>query len=181
MINQDALFIRRCLDLAELGAGKVSPNPKVGAVIVYQNRIIGEGFHQQYGKAHAEVNAVNSVKEIDRPYLPQSTIYINLEPCCIHGNTPPCTDLIIKYKIPRVIFANIDSTAGVKGNSIKILEAAGCEVLTGVEVLTSERMIAPETGNRPLICKNRWSSVGMKIFYPDDLARRRCSGIFGAF
>lgn len=131
-MNHDELFIRRCFDLAKLGNGKVSPNPLVGAVIVHNNRIIGEGFHSAYGKAHAEVNAIASVKKEDFPLLKEATIYISLEPCCIHANTPPCTDLIIKFQIPNVVFSSIDKTPDVNGKSISILKKAGCSVKYGV-------------------------------------------------
>ena len=126
------LYIKRCFDLAKIGAGKVSPNPLVGAVIVHNDRIIGEGFHAAYGQAHAEVNAINSIKEKDLPLLSQSTIYISLEPCCIQINTPPCTDLILKHKIPKVVFSSLDHTPGVNGKSIEILEKAGCKVQFGL-------------------------------------------------
>lgn len=131
-MNQDELFIRRCFDLAKLGNGKVSPNPLVGAVIVHKNRIIGEGFHSAYGKAHAEVNAIASVKKKDLILLKEATIYISLEPCCIHANTPPCTDLIIKHRIPKVVFSCIDKTPEVNAKSVGILEKAGCSVRYGV-------------------------------------------------
>jgi diaminohydroxyphosphoribosylaminopyrimidine deaminase / 5-amino-6-(5-phosphoribosylamino)uracil reductase len=131
-MKQKELYIKRCFDLAKLGKGKVSPNPLVGAVIVYNNRIIGEGFHAAYGKAHAEVNAIASVKKEDRKLLEKATIYISLEPCCIHGNTPPCTDLIIRHKIPKVFFSSIDNTPEVNGKSIKLLESAGRTVNYGI-------------------------------------------------
>ncbi|MFT5167881.1 MAG: diaminohydroxyphosphoribosylaminopyrimidine deaminase [Saprospiraceae bacterium] len=145
MKQNDILYMKRCFDLAVLGRGSVSPNPMVGAVIVHNDRIIGEGFHMKYGSAHAEVNAVNSVLAIDKHLLPESTIYINLEPCCIHGNTPPCTDLIIKHKIPRVVFSCVDQTSGVRGKSIKILEGAGCKVTTGIEKNTGKTLIRERT------------------------------------
>ncbi len=131
-MNLEEKYIRRCFDLAKLGNGKVSPNPLVGAVIVYKNRIIGEGFHAAYGKAHAEVNAIASVKKEDRKFLKEATIYISLEPCCIYGNTPPCTDLIIENQIPKVVFSSIDNTAGVNGKSIELLKKAGCKVTFGI-------------------------------------------------
>lgn len=131
-MSQDEVYIRRCFDLARLGKGKVSPNPIVGAVIVHNNRIIGEGFHAAYGKAHAEVNALASVKKEDRVLLNEATIYISLEPCCIHSNTPPCTDLIIKHKIPNVVFSSIDKTPEVNGKSQELLRKAGCNVSYGV-------------------------------------------------
>lgn len=123
------LYLKRCYEIAKLGHGSASPNPRVGAVIVHNNRIIGEGYHQKYGNAHAEVNAVKSVKDEDRHLLSASTIYISLEPCCIHGNTPPCTELIIKHKIPKVVYEVTDPTEGVNGKSKAILEAAGVEVV----------------------------------------------------
>ncbi|MBV8389955.1 MAG: bifunctional diaminohydroxyphosphoribosylaminopyrimidine deaminase/5-amino-6-(5-phosphoribosylamino)uracil reductase RibD, partial [Mucilaginibacter sp.] len=99
-------YMQRCIELAELGAGNISPNPMVGAVIVLDDNIIGEGFHQQYGQAHAEVNAVNQVlagfKDAEE-LLKRSTIYVSLEPCAHYGKTPPCADLIIKHRIPKVV------------------------------------------------------------------------------
>lgn len=124
--------MRRCFDLARLGAGFVSPNPMVGAVIVYNDQIIGEGWHQVYGTAHAEVNAVSSVEEENRQYLSESTMYVSLEPCCIYGNTPPCSNLIIENKIPEVVISCLDATPGVAGNSVKLLKEAGVKVTTGV-------------------------------------------------
>lgn len=132
MKNNDELFIKRCLDLARLGKGHTSPNPNVGAVIVYKNRIIGEGYHQYYGEAHAEVNAVGSVSASDRALLPYSTLYVSLEPCSIFGHTPPCTNLILAEKIPRVVIAGLDRTPGVNGQGIKTLKDAGVEVVLGV-------------------------------------------------
>jgi len=125
-------YIRRCLELAQLGLGSAAPNPLVGSVIVYKKRIIGEGYHKLYGTEHAEVNAVNSVLESNKKYLPDSTIYVNMEPCCIYGNTPPCTDLIIKTKIPKVVIANIDKDERVSGAGVQKLEKAGIQVTCGV-------------------------------------------------
>lgn len=124
-------YMRRCFDLARLGAGNVSPNPMVGAVLVHQDRIIGEGFHRQYGQAHAEVNTVNSVRQ-DRHLLPEATLYVSLEPCCIFGKTPPCTNLILEHRIPKVVISCLDQTPGVAGKGVEILRAAAVEVVTGV-------------------------------------------------
>ena len=124
--------MQRCFDLARKGAGFVSPNPMVGAVLVYQNRIIGEGFHQRYGEAHAEVNAVASVKEEDRGLISKSTLYVSLEPCCIYGKTPPCSQLILDFKIPKVVISALDQTPGVSGQSVDLLRNAGVEVVTNV-------------------------------------------------
>ena len=128
----DQWFMRRCFQLARLGVGKVSPNPAVGAVLVCDGRIIGEGYHAYYGGPHAEVMAVNSVAVADRPLIARSTLYVSLEPCCIFGKTPPCTDLIRAQGIPRVIIAQLDFTPEVSGRSVELLRAAGVEVLTGI-------------------------------------------------
>lgn len=126
------VFMQRCFDLARNGAGKVSPNPMVGAVLVHDNTIIGEGFHAFYGGPHAEVNAVNSVLPENRPYIPHSTLYVSLEPCCFHGKTPACTSLILEQKIPRVIISTTDHTPEVSGQGVNILRQAGVQVITGI-------------------------------------------------
>ncbi len=125
-------YLLRCFDLARMGAQSAAPNPMVGAVIVHQNRIIGEGFHQKYGGAHAEVNAVQSVVEKNRHLIAESNMYVSLEPCCIHGNTPPCTDLILKHQIPQVIISNSDRTDGVDGKSVPLLRKKKVKVITGI-------------------------------------------------
>ena len=124
--------MKRCFDLANFAKGKVSPNPNVGAVIVVNDTIIGEGFHKKYGQAHAEVNAFESINQSDNKLLHKSTIYISLEPCCIHGKTPPCSSLIIKKQIPEVVFSVFDQTPGVKGKSITLLEAEGIKASYGL-------------------------------------------------
>lgn len=123
-------YMQRCLDLASKGLGMVAPNPMVGCVIVHQDQVIGEGYHQVYGKAHAEVNAVESVK--DPSLLGESTLYVNLEPCCHFGKTPPCTELIIRSKIPRVVIATADPFARVAGKGISILQNHAIEVTLDV-------------------------------------------------
>lgn len=122
--------MQRALDLASLGLGRVSPNPMVGAVIVYNDVIIGEGWHQQFGFAHAEVNAVNSVQNKD--FLAESTIYVTLEPCSHFGKTPPCADLIIRSKFKKVVVAMLDPNPLVAGNGIQRIREAGIEVEMGV-------------------------------------------------
>lgn len=104
----------------------------VGAVLVYNNRIIGEGYHQKYGEAHAEVNCLNSVKEEDRPFISQSTLYVSLEPCAHQGKTPPCADLIIKHKIPEVVIGCRDPFEAVNGKGIEKLQKACIKVITGI-------------------------------------------------
>ncbi|MBO9684682.1 MAG: bifunctional diaminohydroxyphosphoribosylaminopyrimidine deaminase/5-amino-6-(5-phosphoribosylamino)uracil reductase RibD [Flavisolibacter sp.] len=125
-------YMHRCLQLAQLGAGSVAPNPMVGAVLVYENRIIGEGYHQKYGEAHAEPNCIASVKEEDRHLIQQSTLFVSLEPCAHFGKTPPCADLIIEKKIPRVVVGCRDPFFEVNGKGIEKLKAAGIEVESGV-------------------------------------------------
>ena len=124
--------MQRCLQLAVMGAGRVAPNPMVGAVLVYGGRITGEGYHQQYGEAHAEVNCINSVAEADKEFIAKSTMYVSLEPCAHFGKTPPCADLIIKNKIPNVVIGCRDSFAAVDGKGIDRLKAAGVEVTVGI-------------------------------------------------
>ena len=123
-------FIEKCITLARKGILNVSPNPMVGCVIVYNDEIIGEGYHQEYGKSHAEVNAVKDVK--DKSLLSKSTLYVNLEPCCHHGKTPPCTDLIIKHNFSKVVIGCIDPFSEVSGKGIKKLEDKSIEVVHGV-------------------------------------------------
>ncbi len=124
--------MHRCLELAQLGAGYVALNPMVGAVLVHEGRIIGEGWHKEYGKAHAEVNCINAVQEEDRQFISQSILYVSLEPCAHHGKTPPCTDLIIRHKIPKVVIGCRDPFKEVDGKGIEKLKAAGIEVETAV-------------------------------------------------
>lgn len=123
-------YMRRALELAENGTGKVSPNPKVGCVIVHEGQIIGEGWHQQYGGPHAEVNAVNSVK--NPALLSESTVYVTLEPCAHWGKTPPCANLLVEKKVKKVVIAAKDSNPLVGGKGIEILKKAGIAVEEGV-------------------------------------------------
>ena len=123
-------YMKRCIELARLGAGSVSPNPMVGCIIICRGKIIGEGFHQKYGEAHAEVNAVNSVANPE--LLKESTLYVTLEPCAHHGLTPPCSDLIVQKQIPRVVIGAIDPFSEVAGKGIEKLRKAGIEVELGI-------------------------------------------------
>ena len=124
--------MRRALQLARNGEGRVSPNPMVGAVIVHEGRIIGEGFHAFYGGPHAEVNAIRSIKDKDRHLLNASVIYVTLEPCAHHGKTPPCANLIVDTGIPRVMIGSPDPNPLVAGKGISILEKAGIKVTQGI-------------------------------------------------
>lgn len=127
---EEEKYIRRCIELAKNGLGNVSPNPMVGAVIVCDGKIIGEGYHIHCGEAHAEVNAIRSVK--DESLLKHSTIYVSLEPCSHHGKTPPCADLIIEKQIPRIVIGCRDPFSKVAGRGIQKLRDAGREVIVGV-------------------------------------------------
>ncbi|HTA62184.1 MAG TPA: bifunctional diaminohydroxyphosphoribosylaminopyrimidine deaminase/5-amino-6-(5-phosphoribosylamino)uracil reductase RibD [Bacteroidia bacterium] len=122
--------MQRCLELAAMGLGSVAPNPMVGCVIVHNNVIIGEGYHQKYGEAHAEVNAIASV--VNKNLLAESTVYVSLEPCSHHGKTPPCSDLLIEHKVKRVVVACLDTNPLVAGKGIAKLRNVGTEVFTGV-------------------------------------------------
>lgn len=162
-------FMRRCFELARLGSAQTAPNPMVGAVIVHKGRIIGEGYHQQYGQAHAEVNAVASVAREDRRLLPYSTLYVSLEPCSIYGNTPPCTALILEHKIPSVVISFVDYTPGVDGEGIKHLRENGVNVKVGILSEDGRRLSAPRNtyvskGRPYIILKYAQSTNG--IFAP---------------
>ena len=152
MILDDA-WMKRALQLATLGLGKAQPNPLVGAVIVHNNRIIGEGFHQQYGAPHAEVNAINAVE--NQEILKESTLYVNLEPCAHFGKTPPCASLIIEKKIPKVVIGMRDPNQKVNGKGVEFLQNAGVEVIEGVlnheSLLLNKRFITWHTKKRPYI------------------------------
>ncbi len=130
MKKENLIYIQRCLDLAKKGSGNTSPNPLVGSVIVHDGKIIGEGYHKKYGEPHAEINAINSVK--DQSLLQESILYVNLEPCSHYGKTPPCAEKIVALKIPRVVIGIKDLSAKVNGNGIAILKNAGVQVTTGI-------------------------------------------------
>ena len=127
---EDEKYMRRCIQLARNGLCNTAPNPMVGAVIVHNDRIIGEGYHVRCGQAHAEVNAIRSVK--DPALLKESTIYVSLEPCAHYGKTPPCADLIIEKQIPRIVIGCQDPFAKVAGRGIQKLRDAGREVVVGI-------------------------------------------------
>lgn len=129
-MTADERYMARCIQLAQCGRAGVAPNPMVGAVIVYHGAIIGEGYHRQCGGPHAEVNAIRSVR--DSRLLREATIYVSLEPCAHYGKTPPCADLIIEQRIPRVVIGCHDSFDQVDGRGIRKLREAGIEVTVGV-------------------------------------------------
>lgn len=174
--------IQRCFELALKGLGTVQPNPMVGAVIVYEGEIIAEGFHEKYGQAHAEVNAINAVisnysnaSEI----LEKSTLYVNLEPCAHQGKTPPCADLIIKKNIPRVVISNIDPFGSVNGKGVERLRKAGVEVI--VDVLKEEgyevnkRFFTYHTLQRPYVIL-KWAESNDRFISIAENQRTNISG-----
>ncbi len=130
ILNMDKKYMEIALQLAKQGMGKVSPNPMVGCVVVHNNQIIGKGYHEQYGGPHAEVNAITNIE--DKSILKDCTLYVTLEPFSHYGKTPPCADLIVKHKIPRVIIACVDTFSEVSGKGIEKLQTAGIEVTVGV-------------------------------------------------
>ena len=173
--------MHRCLQLAKLGAGTVAPNPMVGAVLVYKNSIIGEGYHQQYGQAHAEVNCINYVKATDQSLIEKSTLYVSLEPCAHYGKTPPCADLIIKNKIPNVVIGCRDSYTEVDGKGIQKLQQAGIKVVTGIlgkdALELNKRFFTFHTKHRPYIILKWAQSADGKIANEDFSAVKISSEI----
>ena len=177
-------YIYRCLQLARLGTGNVAPNPMVGAVLVYENKIIGEGYHQQYGQVHAEVNCINSVAVEQTLQIDRSTLYVSLEPCAHIGKTPPCADLIIKNKIPNVVIGCRDSYTEVDGKGIAKLKAAGVHVTVGVlekEALDlNKRFFTFHNQRRPYIIL-KWAQTndgkiagkaGERVFISNEFTNR---------
>ena len=138
-------YMDRCIELALNGLGHVAPNPMVGAVVVCDDKIIGEGYHHRFGEAHAEVNAIANAKKFTKENkyayaIERSILYVNLEPCSHHGKTPPCVDLIIAHKIPEVVIGTIDPFAKVNGEGVKKLKAAGIMVTTGLKKEACEEL-----------------------------------------
>lgn len=173
--------MQRCLQLAQLGAGKVSPNPLVGAVLVYENRVIGEGYHQQFGLAHAEVNCINNVSDEDRPLIAGSTLFVSLEPCAHFGKTPPCADLIIKMQVPKVVIGCRDSYKEVDGKGIEKLKMAGIEVVVGIQEKEAQqlnkRFFTFHEKKRPYIIL-KWAQSSNNKIANADLSKVQISNDF---
>lgn len=165
------IFMKRCIQLADLGRQFVSPNPRVGAVLVYQGRIIGEGYHQQYGGPHAEVHCLNSVAPENRELISQSTLYVSLEPCAHFGKTPPCADLIIRHQIPKVVVGSRDPFPDVNGKGIERLRNAGIEVITGIGeaacLALNQSFFTRHSANRPYLLLKWAQSADGYIALPD--------------
>jgi len=178
----DEKYMQRCIDLARSGMGSVSPNPMVGAVVVMDSVIIGEGYHHKYGEAHAEVNAINQVFSNfsdAAELLDQSTLYVSLEPCAHYGKTPPCADLIIKHRIPRVVVGCRDPFEQVNGKGIEKLREAGIEVITGVLEKECQwlnrRFFTRVQKHRPYIIL-KWAQTADGFFAPDDNSQHWITG-----
>ncbi|HUH46371.1 MAG TPA: bifunctional diaminohydroxyphosphoribosylaminopyrimidine deaminase/5-amino-6-(5-phosphoribosylamino)uracil reductase RibD, partial [Arenibacter sp.] len=167
-------YISRCIQLAKNGLGTTFPNPMVGSIIVHEGKIIGEGHTSSYGGPHAEVNAINSVK--DPSQLKESTIYVTLEPCSHFGKTPPCADLIIEHGIPRVVIGTLDPNEKVAGRGVKKLQAAGCDIIVGV--LEQEcrehhkRFLTYHTKGRPYIIL-KWAETRDGYIAPPKEKRQK--------
>jgi diaminohydroxyphosphoribosylaminopyrimidine deaminase/5-amino-6-(5-phosphoribosylamino)uracil reductase len=175
--------MQRCLELAALGMGQVSPNPMVGAVIVHNDKIIGEGYHYKYGEAHAEVNAINQVIsrfENSTELLKQSAIYVSLEPCAHYGKTPPCADLIIKHQIPIVGVGCADPFDQVNGKGIDKLKAAGIEVIAGILEKecqwVNRRFFTRVQKQRPHVIL-KWAQTADGFFAPADNSQFWITGL----
>lgn len=162
-------YMQRCLDLAVLGLGKVSPNPLVGCVIVDGDEVIGEGYHQGFGLPHAEVNAINSV--MDKSRLRTSVLYVNLEPCAHHGKTPPCADLILSYEIPEVVIGTIDPYPAVSGRGMQRLIDGGVKVHLGIMEkacsMLNKRFFTFYKLNRPYIIL-KWAQSADGFIAPEN-------------
>ncbi len=169
--------MNRCLELARTGAGRVAPNPMVGAVLVYDNKIIGEGYHKKFGEAHAEVNCINNVKDEDKDLIKASTLYVSLEPCSHYGKTPPCSNLIIEKKIQKIVIGCKDLNKEVDGKGIQKLQSAGVEVITGIltdECLSlNKRFFTFQQQQRPYIILKWAESSDGKIGIPPSSSRLR--------
>src|SRR5664279_5010947 len=180
-MNYELKYMSRCLQLAQYGVGYVAPNPMVGAVLVFDDKIIGEGYHQKYGEAHAEVNCINSVENQNKELIEKSTIYVSLEPCSHHGKTPPCVDLIIKNKIKKVVIGCIDVYKEVAGKGIQKLRDAGIEVMTGVLekecIDLNKRFFTFHQKYRPYIILKWAQSINGKIAATPKIPHENIKGI----
>jgi diaminohydroxyphosphoribosylaminopyrimidine deaminase / 5-amino-6-(5-phosphoribosylamino)uracil reductase len=154
-MTNDLKYMHRCIQLAKSGAGYVAPNPLVGAILVHEEKIIGEGYHKEYGQAHAEVNCINSVSEKEKYLIPASTLYVSLEPCAHYGKTPPCSMRIIHERIPKVVVGCRDPFKEVAGKGIEQLQSAGVNVTVGILEndckALNKRFLTFHTQHRPYI------------------------------
>lgn len=175
ILSDDELWMRRCFDIALRGIPHAFPNPLVGSVIVHQERLLGEGYHQVYGQPHAEVNAIHSVAPQDRHLLSESTLYVNLEPCAHQGKTGPCADLIIHHKLKRVVIACTDPYHKVSGQGIARMRAAGIEVVVDVErdrgMEINRRFMHNIATQQPYIIL-KWAMTNDGYYAPSDRTQK---------
>jgi diaminohydroxyphosphoribosylaminopyrimidine deaminase / 5-amino-6-(5-phosphoribosylamino)uracil reductase len=180
-ITEHEQYMDRCLQLARLGQGHTAPNPMVGSVLVHEGQIIGEGYHQVYGEAHAEVNCLASVKPEHTHLIPESTLFISLEPCAHYGKTPPCADLIVSKGIPRVVIGCRDPFPLVDGKGIEKLQAAGVEVIVGVREQAcldiNKRFFTFHTQHRPYVVL-KWAQTADGCIAKCDYSRIKISSPF---
>lgn len=172
--------MRRCLELAARGIGTAAPNPMVGAVLVHQGRLIGEGWHKACGQAHAEIDCLHSVAEHDKPLIADSTMYVSLEPCAHYGKTPPCASRIVAEGIKKVVICNNDPFEKVRGRGIDILLNAGIEVVTGVLEKDgrwlNRRFFHYHEEKRPYIVL-KWAESADGFIAPANRSRKQISGL----
>ena len=167
-------YMQRCLELAQLAKGHTAPNPMVGAVLVYNDHIIGEGYHQHYGADHAEVNCLKNVSEADKAFIPDSTMYVSLEPCAHQGITPPCATRLVAERVKKVVIANTDPFAQVNGKGVQILAEAGIQVETGLVneegLWVNRRFFCFHQQKRPYIIL-KWAQTPDGFIAPADRTR----------
>ncbi len=178
-MTPDEFFMTRALELARLGIGQVSPNPRVGCVIVHDNKIIGEGWHKKFGESHAEVNAIESVE--NKSLLKESTVYVNLEPCSHFGKTPPCADLLVKHQVKKVVVSNLDTNPLVVGSGVKKLTMSGVEVVVGVLEKTgrelNKRFFIFVEKQRPYVIL-KWAQTANRLVAQKNLESKWISNEF---
>ncbi len=173
------VYIRLCFDLAQRAKGHTAPNPMVGSVLVHNDRVIGEGWHHYYGADHAEVNCLKNVAPVDKHLIPESTMYVNLEPCAHFGMTPPCANRLVQEKVKRVVIANKDPFEKVDGKGISILKEAGIEVEAGVlekeGLWINRRFFCFHKQKRPYIIL-KWAQTADGFIAPADRSRLQLTG-----
>lgn len=179
-MQEHQLYIRRCLELAQMAKGYTLSNPMVGAVLVHKGRIIGEGWHRQHGtEKHAEVNCIESVREEDRALIPESTMYVNLEPCAHFGKTPPCATRLVEEKVKEVVICNIDPFVLVEGRGLQILESKGVKTEHGIlneeGLWVNRRFYCFHEQRRPYIIL-KWAQTEQGYFAPLDRSRYQITG-----
>ncbi len=172
-------FMLRCFELAQSGLGNVAPNPLVGALLVHNGKIIGEGFHQEIGKAHAEINAINDAEKKYPQLISESELYVNLEPCSHFGKTPPCTDFIITKGLKKVFISNTDSNPLVAGKGIKKLRSAGIEVIENLLSIEgrnlNKRFFSFHEKKRPFIIL-KWAQTADGFIAPESKNKIQITG-----